>query len=258
MAFGQAEADSRGVVPPGLAEQLRGIRAQEAWNRFDSVCIDETVGNVPGWFTSWALFAAADEYQWFSGRAGAVGKSYSNQLTERADWAQDIYGVSIQFIAPPGIADLETDPNDALNLPILFTQYMPRMMSFRMVLAESDEISHAPGEQYPAGYGVTYPLISNAAAPVVSAGNNGEAVVTNMYRFPEPIMLAAQAKLTVVGRLDQPMRGLLQNIVGPGAKLVPTGIPATPFHRMPNRYIIRVTAVGPRYMQLRGARSAAG
>lgn len=259
MAQGEIYQDARGVIPPNEAVKLRKIRAEEAWNRFDTLCIGQNAeASSVDWFNTWAAFANADEYQWFSGRSGNVGTSYTNQTTERTDWAQDIYFVSIQLIAPPGIADLESDPNDALTIPMLFMQYLPKMLALRLVLAESDEISHAPADQYPSGFGVSYAAVASAAAPVVSAGNNGEPIISNMWKFPEPITLAAKAKITLKGRLDQPMRGLLQNIGGPGVKRVPTGFaPPNDFRDMENRYMIRATLIGPRFLQLRGARSSA-
>ena len=125
MSFGQADsealADSRGIVPPEKANSIRDLRVANMWERYDSVVIGPTAASKSkGWFDTWKDFAAADQIQWFSGRDTNAGPAFVNQLTERTDWAQDLYYTKIEYIAPPGMADLETDNNDAQIVPTLF------------------------------------------------------------------------------------------------------------------------------------------
>jgi hypothetical protein len=248
--------DGRGVIPKHEAQAIRDLRAQEAWERYDSIVIGQNASNLSrGWFNSWAGFAGADRLAWFSGRDTNVGPAYTNQSSEREDWAMDIYNISVQLIPPPGLADLESDNGDAQNIPIMFATQLANMLALRVVLAESDEIAKAPADHFPAGYGVSYPLVSAAAAPTVIAGNNGEPVVQNTWKFVEPVMLAAKAKITITGQVDQPIRNMFAAITGPGTKLFPAA--AGGVHAMPNFYQIKITLRGPRYLQLRGARSSA-
>lgn len=269
-AFGQEEipeavaeiiedptTDGRNVINKGDARLVRHFRAQEQWERYDSVVVgDGAATQARGWFNNWNNFAQAQNLQWFSGRDAGVGPSYTNQEGERTDWAQDIYQVTVQFIAPPGIADLETDPNDALNSPTLFMM-LANALHLRVILSESDEIASAPADHFPSSFGQVNLLANSQATPVFSMGTNGEAIVSNSWKFPEPIMLAAKSKITVRGTIDRPILQTFMNILGPGFKNIPTGRAApNDFILQPNWYVIRVTMRGPRYLQLRGARSS--
>lgn len=248
--------DDRGVLGAAAVANLRKTRSREQWTRFDSVIIGPGAARLSrGFFDSWVDFAAADQLQWFGSRDGGAGPSYTNQLTERADWAQDLYQTRMEFISPTGMSDLETDANDGDITPLLFSHELPNTMSMNVVLAESDNIARAPAVHFPAGFGPAYSVVSGAAAPTVIAGTNGEPSVRNSWIWPEPITLAAKAKLTVTAGIDQPLRQLFANLPGPGFRNIP--IAGGGVHALPNWYIIRISFVGPRYLQLRGARSSA-
>lgn len=260
MNFGQADsealADNRGIVPDEQAKNIRRLRVAEMWERYDSVVIGPGASDKSkGWFNTWADFAGADVLQWFSGRDTNAGPAFVNQTTERTDWAQDFYYTRIEFISPPGMADIETEPNDAQITPTLFAQQFPTQMSIKIVMSDADEIAKAPANHFPAGHGVTNPIISAAAAPSVIAGGQGDPHISNGWRWPDPVMLAAKAKVTVIGGIDAPLRAMLSNLPGPGYKNIPIGDGEV--HAMPNWYVIKVTHGGPRYLQLRGARSSA-
>jgi len=254
----EPETDGRNIVDKSDANLVRKFRAQEQWERYDSVVIgDGAALQSRGWFNNWQQFGQSQNLQWFSGRDPGVGPSYTNQEGERTDWAQDIYQVTFQLICPPGISDLETDPNDALNVPVLFMQLLSTL-SLRVILSESDEIANAPADHFPASFGQTGLFLDSQAAPVSYMGTNGEAIVSNSWKFPEPIMLAAKSKITVRGTVDRPLLQTFQSISGPGFKNFPTGFPApNDFVLQPNWFVMKVTMRGPRYLQLRGARSSA-
>lgn len=256
--FGEQEviADGRGVIDKASAASIRDLRAAEMWDRYDSIVIGPGAAlRSRGWFNNWVDFAGADQLEWFSGRDTAAGPAYTNQTTERTDWAQDLYQTRIEFLTPPGIGDLETDENDAQFTPLWFSTVFPNQISIRVVLAESDEIMRGPAAHFPAGLGGAYPLVAGAGAPTTVGSSNGEPHVSNAWKWPDPIMLAAKAKLTVRGSIDAPLRALLGAMAGPGNKLVPDGQGG--FIEVPNWYVIRVSNWGPRYLQIRGARSSA-
>jgi len=247
--------DSRGVISKNLAAQIRQIRAGEIWERVDSVVIGPgAAARSRGWFNSWADMAGADQLQWFSGRDTAAGPAYVNQSTERTDWAQDLYQTHIEFISPTGLAEYESVGDDAQITPILFSQMLPQMLSIRITLADADEIAKAPSSHFPAGFGPTYPVFAGAASTAVMPGTQGEPTVSNSWKWPEPIMLAAKAKITVYGNIDAPIRDVFRTLPGPGNKLIPDGLGGQIV--MPNWYTIRITHRGPRYLQLRGSRSS--
>lgn len=255
--LGQPEIDRRGIVAQDFAAKVRATRAAEQHERYDSVSVGAGCNALDdGWFNTWIAFSQATRFTFFSRRQEQVGYAYTNQPTERTDWAQDLFQMGIEFIAPVGIGGLETDVNDELTMPVLFTTDFPNKTSFRVKLADADEIVMAPGSHFPSGYGVEQLLVNAGAAPTAFPGNQGAAHVSNTWKWPEPVMLAAQAKITVIGEVDNPFRDLLEQLPGPGAKLVPDGEGGTITY--PNWYTIKVTVRGPRYLQLRGARSAAG
>jgi hypothetical protein len=259
MAYGQEQidalADDRGVVPSNAAADIRRMRVAEMWARYDSIVIGEGAADKSrGWFNSWADMAAADSLEFFSGRSSNAGAAYTNQNTERTDWAQDLYQTRIEFIAPPGLSELESDPNDGKTMPILFCETFPNQMFARVVLAESDEIAKAPCRFFPAGLGGAFGQVFGAQAPGAIGQSNGDPHVSNAWVWPDPILLAAKAKLTVKMGIDAPLRQLLQGLAGPGHKSVPDGSGGT--RNVPNWYTIRVSNWGPRYLQLRGARSS--
>jgi hypothetical protein len=255
--YGQMnEKDDRGILGKNAVANLRKTRSREQWSRFDSIIIGPGAANLSrGFFNNWVDFANADGLQWFSGRDTGAGPTATNQYTERADWAQDLYQTRIEFITPTGMADLETEANDGDITPLLFAHELPNSLAMSIILAESDNIAKAPASHFPAGLGPAYPVVSGAAAPTVIGGTNGEPSIGNSWKWPEPITLAAQSKLTVQGSIDQPLRQLFANLPGPGFRRVPTA--GGSFYDLPNWYQIRVSFDGPRYLQLRGARSSA-
>lgn len=278
MPYGQEEitraenaAQGNRRVPPDVAKIIRETRVAEQWVRYDSVVIGPGANQLDdGWFDSWADFANADSIVWFTKRSSNVGRAYTNQGTERTDWAQDFYQTGIEFFAPAGFGEREREVLDAVIMPSLFVRELPNRMPFEITIADSDQVALFPGAHGPSGFGTTGVEASQAPAPLFVPGQQGDAHVSNTWKWPEPIMLPAQGRIRVSARVDQPIRGLLAQLDGcPGHKqLPPCGIqpagtsgPAgnTPptFLEYPNWYVIRVFFRGPRYLQIRGARSAA-
>jgi hypothetical protein len=160
----------------------------------------------------------------------------------------------IEFVAPPGLSQFASSANDAQLLPLLFLGDLPNQMAFSMIMADADEIAVAPGSHFPSGFGVTNMFMDALAAPATIAGTQGDAHVSNGWKWPEPVMLAAKSRCVMRARIDQPIRGMLANIPGPGNILIPAG---ETNYVYPAWYRIRITHRGPRYLQLRGARSSA-
>lgn len=248
--------DKRGILTPEEYKMLLDTRVGEQWERVDSIVIGPGAAAVDsGWYNTWAAFAAADELVWFNGRSSNAGKALSNQTNERTDWAQDIHQTLCEFISPTGLSDLETDPNDGFFTPQYFVSQVPQFLGLRVILAESDEMTQVAASHMPSGFGTSYVTQDGAASPSVYAGNQGDPVITQGWKWPEALRLAAKSNIRVVGRVDNPARGFLQALPGPGFKQVPDGEGGT--IELPNWYIIRMTMRGPRYLQLRGARTSA-
>lgn len=263
----KAMQNSAKRVPPDLAQVIRDTRVAEQWERYDSVVIGPGARDIDsGWFNDWASFAAADKIEFFKQRASSVGDSYSNQGTERTDFAQDFYQTGIEFYAPAGLGELETDLLDQMIMPLFFVRELPNRMPFRVKIADADEIALFPGSHAPSGYGVTGVEASQAPAPMMSPGQQGDAHVSNTWKWPEPVMVPAAGRISVIARIDTPAREFLRQLDGcPGSKNMPpcgaaqASLNNEPVESIlyPNWYMIRVFFRGPRYLQLRGARSAA-
>lgn len=255
------------IVPPDLAKVIRDTRVAEQWERYDSVIIGPRARELDqGFFNSWQEFANADKIEFFKSRSGSVGDSYSNQGTERTDYAQDFYQTGIEFFAPIGLGELETDLLDQVIMPSFFVRELPNRMPFRIKIADVDNIATIPGSHAPSGYGVTGIEASQSPAPLFSPGQQGEAHVSNTWKWPEPVMVPAGGRIGVTARIDSPAREFLRELdTCPGFKNMPpcgaaqASVDNQPVESIqyPNWYIIRVFFRGPRYLQIRGARSAA-
>lgn len=264
--YGQAEeanlqkkiadtTDSRGVIPQSTANLLRQYRSAEEFQRYDSIVIGKGASKRDvGWFENFADFANSSELQWFTGRSSGVGTSYSNQNTERTDWAQDLHMTSIEFLAPTGNSQYMDNPLEADLVPSFFVQELPHYLGMRVVLSDSDEIAKAPASHFPGRYGTSYPSSSGSPGPVTYGGNSGDPNGRTGWVWPVPVTLAAKARITVTGRVDEPALQMLRILPEPGHRLVPQKDGSVQLQ--PNWYTIRITHSGPRYLQLRGGRSS--
>lgn len=255
----KAASDGTGVVPQDLADIVRQVRNKEQWIRYDTVIIGEGAASYDdGWFNNWADFANAASIDFFSGRSGKVGKAWTNQTTERYDYAQDIYQMSFEPIAPTGMADFDDDPLDTTFFPLLWTGDALEQMSAKVELADADTIFEGPLTQAPGGVGQAGAAMTDSAGPLVVPGTNGVPYFKNTWVWPDPVMIPAKGRLSASISLANPLKSFLTRYANcPSAKLVPMCPPdpqgAT--NRFPNWFGIKITFRGPRYLQLRGARS---
>jgi hypothetical protein len=218
----EAVADHRGIVPPDIAAKIRRIRIAEEWVRTDTICIGQGASRVNGWAENWQQFAASDNHEWFGGRLGGPGKSFSNQSAERNDFAQDIRYFMCEFVAPPGIGDIETYGPDGLTMPQIFTQQLPTMLHISVVMSDTDEILSLPASQMTTGNAGAY--IDGSAAPSMMTKLNGGNNARTGFFWPVPVMVAAKSRITFQGRIDRPIRDTLAALPNsPGSKQIPDG-----------------------------------
>jgi hypothetical protein len=254
LALSEPIADSRGRVKN--ADTVRTLRAREQWERYDTVIVGQGAQDQSkGWFNNFAGFAAVSQISWFQSRDSNVDLAYTNQKSERYDYAQDIYNCNIEFMSPAYQAEFDTLGESQKEALIIWTQELPKAMGFETLLADADIIAQGPGTAFMAGRGNAGGFATDTGASMVSGGNNGLAMRDNSWSFPEPIMIAAKAKLTVRAYIASPIKNLLAQLPGPGTVEIPNGLGG--YITVPNWYGIRVSFRGPRYLQLRGARSAA-
>lgn len=249
------------MVDSATEQQVRDLRSKEQWLRYDSICIGPGASRAdPGWFENFAEFAEAERILFNIGqRSKTVGFAYTNQGSEREDFAQDIYQSGIEFHAPPGILEAESQALDALVMPLLWSIEVPNRSSFRFSIADTDTVAIVPGIHAPAAVGTTSVLPDDSSSNVTIPGHTGTADVRNSWSWPSPIKIPAKGQWSVEMRLDRPLRECLAQLANtPGSKTLVESLPdlQTNSVECPNWYFIRVWHRGPRYVQLRGARSA--
>lgn len=256
----KAADDGTKRVPADLAAIIRAVRNKEMYNRYDSVVIGPTAKEFDdGWFNSFAEFARASKVVFFKGRNSAVGDAWANQTTERLDYAQDLYTFSIEMNAPVGLGDFDEQALDSVFWPQYWTTTAAQQMSCVVKLADTDPIYTGPLTHVPAGVGAAGLTATDTAGPIVQPGTNGIGYMKNVWVWPEPVMIPAKGQLTVEVQLANPLKEfLLLYAASPGNKLVPQEPPGPQgeTNPLPNWFSMRATFRGPRYLQLRGARSA--
>jgi hypothetical protein len=251
------------MVEEAIQAQVRDLRSREQYLRYDSVVIGPGAREVdPSWFNTWAQLADADRILFGGGKRSAnVGLAYTNQSSEREDYAQDIYQSGIEFHAPTGIMEYEQDSTDALIFPILFTRDLPNRISVKCVIADTDTIITAPAIHWPAAVGASGQSTDDSSSNVTLPGQTGNVDVRSTWNWPEPVKIPAKGQFKIEMRIDQPLkRALLQFANSPKSKVIPVppalGDAGFAVAEIPNWYVIRVWHRGPRYVQLRGARSS--
>lgn len=241
-----------------LETMARGMRAEESWERVDTVVIGPNARDVDsGWFNTWEEFAKASKIVWGVERRDA-GDSFSNLSGPQEDFSQLIYQSGIDFIAPPGIGALDTQILDTI-MPEIFMRMLPESMAFQVQQANTDDVLNVPGSHLPGVAGVTGATLNGAGSLVLDAGQRGTADVRNSWQWVKPLQVPAKSKLQVIGRVDGEMRDFLLSLpISPGQKNVPFLDSNNELSQavLRNWYRIRVWHRGPRFVQLRGARSA--
>jgi hypothetical protein len=254
------------MVDEAVEEQVRGLRAKEPWVRYDSIVIGPNLPNVPGWFPNFGAYAASDEVRFNDGSRteGTAGAEYCNQSGDTEDWAQDIYRTAVEYIAPFGIEDVEQSSFDEAFGPTFWTQEMPRRCIATVSLADTDSILKVPPIMLPSNMGVSDATFGGAGSIFTVPGQTGGNDLKSGWTWPKPVKVPAKGKIIVSIRLGKPVRAFLQavGIFAPSQKGVPMsvvgagGIILNQIVPYPNWYTIRVSHWGPRYLQLRGARSS--
>lgn len=249
----EIQTDNRGRILN--AAEFRATRSREQFERYDSVMVfDGAESKTKGWFNTFAAFGRSTRLTWFASRDANVDLAYSNSTGERLDQAQDIYAVQAAFYADTHQAQF-TDLSAQNQAAVLWwTQELPKYLALTVLLADADILAQATGDRFQAGAGNVGGYAQDTGASLVNGGNNANADRSNGYQFPDPVLLAAQSKLVVIGQVATPLKDAFMSLPGPGYVEVPDG--AGSYVRKPIQYGIKVTMRGPRYLQLRSASSA--
>jgi len=257
------EVDAHAVQGfPLTVDMIRDLRSEEAWLRYDSHVIGKGASKVHNsWHENWQDFANASKLIWFTaGRTEAVGEAYCNLAGQQEDYAQRVFQSGIEFIAPPGYQGFEENIADTGFIQSLFLNMLPNNMSFGIKLQNVDNILRLPGIHMPAGTGVSGAVQNGAGALFSMPGHTGDANLRNTWSWPTPVGIPSQSKIQYSAEIDDPMKSFL--------RALPTNLPGNA--QLPaigdnneleliefnNWFVIRVWNRGPRYVQLRGAKSS--
>ena len=255
------------MVDASTEEAVRQLRSREQWVRYDSIVIGPGANNInPKWFNDFASFADADSLVWFDGsHTKSDGIAYSNLSGDTEDWAQLVYQTGIEFIAPLGLNGFDSSTQEGGGfVQNEFVSELPRRMAFNFSVGDTDQVLLVPGTYVPGGAGSSGQYGQNAGTLTSTAGQQGQPDPRIVWKWPEPLKLPAKSKITVSARIDKPIKSWLQSIPAgiPGSKAIDFVVPGagastvTVPTTLDNWYVIRVWHRGPRYVQLRGARSA--
>lgn len=244
-----------------LLEQMRNLRDRQPWVLYDSVVVGPGAGRIQGWHNTYGSFAGADELRFNDGTRteGNAGPIYCNQNGDTQDWAMDIYQTKVEFIAPFGWEEMESNAFDAGAGPFFWLQELPARSVFQVKLADSDEMLRVPGVMLPSNMGVEGAAVAGAASTFALPGHTGHAALTQGWLWPQPLEVPAKGKIATIMRLGTPIKQFYQALTAlPATKNITVPLAAGGFQVVPypNWYVIRVSHWGARSVQLRGARSS--
>ena len=245
--------------PDSITDMVMKIRNKENWVRYDSICIGPgSTKEDTGWFENWSDFSAVKKIKLFE-RGRPTANSALCNTTDREDWAQLIYGMWIEWLAP--VSDLRrlTEAFD-FDFASWWTTEVVRTTFVTVTLANQDTVLQIPASFAPAGHGTTELRVDGAAAPTINPGVSGVASVGQAYLWPTPLGVPATKRVGVQLEFDSRIFGALAGLTNaPGSTVYATPDPLNPLNTIlrtiRNRFIIRVGLFGPRFAQLRGAYS---
>ncbi len=174
-----------------LEQEARGMRAEEQWLRYDTICIGEGAKDMDaGWFNTWDAFAKSSKIVWGVDRKDA-GDSYSNLSGPQEDFAQVIYQSGVDFLAPIGMSGIESQLLDAL-MPAIFMKELPNQMAFHVQQANTDDVLVAPGGHMPGVTGISGAQFNGLGAALLDGGQTGTADIRNSWQWPSPLQVPAK------------------------------------------------------------------
>lgn len=239
---------------------IRKLRDKGIWVRYDSIVVGPGASAIQGWHDDFESFANSEELRFLDGSRteGTAGRTYCNISGDTEDWAQDIYATRVEYISPFGIQALEANAFDAAVGPFYWSQELPQRSNFLVQLADADTYLKVPGSFLPGNTGVTGTVAQGGATQFSLPGVTGEANLTAGWVWPQPLKVPAKGKIAMSMRIGTPLRQMFQQLGGlPQQKVIPI-VNGNDLRvvAVPNWFAIRVSCWGPRYLQLRGARSS--
>lgn len=245
----------------------------EAWPIYDTIVICRqfygSEATVPGWFTTFAAFAAHETHTFFKLRTrGSAGLQYTNlNSADAMDFAYICHSVGIAVWGPPSVDTYFQDADGAI--PVLpdslishfFTSDLPRHIGVSLKV-QQDVRAEGSAMQWSPGYGVvgagTAYQSTNAVAPIhgdipfqTQAVCQGVPLLSNRYPLPVPIGIPRTGTIEGMIHLSQYARDVLVSVAGPHDYLFNSSDGTPPFNFFPTRYAIQMSLIGERLVQQR-------
>lgn len=222
-------------------------KVKQPYLKYDSIVVASGAKDLDtGWFNDWPSFARASTLRWFTNRNSNIPQWASSQTSDRSDWAMEVHQAGIEFWAPTVNRAVNANVTDNF-MPEIWSVNMPQQMAFEWQVAGTDFVLLVPGVHAPGAVGPGGIVYDSSPAGVVFPPPNGVPVITNSWKFPDPLKIAMRSTMEVQSRIEEPLNGMLVNMTGPGGKIYPTG-PAGGVYTLANYYVIRVWLRGARYI----------
>lgn len=251
------------------AVQKEYTNVGEAWNLYDTILCGGYVPSMQfntGWFATFAAMGLANTLPFFSVRNKNHGLMYNNQDTrDQLPYVFRVFTIGVSFFAPSAplyedTAGVPTNPQtQALHH---FVHELPKHCSVTVQVQQDDRLKIA-ALMTPPGYGAFGGGVAQGDPEVAWAAGGAPANVArwnvhsgvpelkNKWAFPEPLEIPRRANLSVVLRLSEYGRQMLQNMVGP-FQYVLANTDSTAWEFRYGMCGVQVTLGGQRLVQQRG------
>jgi len=198
-----------------------------------------------------------DRLLFFQGRKSSQN-AWTNQPGDRRDWAFKIAMMNIELVQLyPALGSMMTNPLDAQFLPALWSSLGQSIGVTIKIGDAADQIWESPASHIPGGSQATGLQYESSGAPTTTPATNGGAIKINALTFAEPIKMPSKSKIDVELKIGDPIKALFANADFPAPGSVEVITPDGKIITVDQWYGIRVSFIGERSVQFRGARSSA-
>lgn len=243
----------------------------EPMTLYDTVLVSPYVDSMKfhdGWYNSFAAIGAANEIPFFNVRNRNHHLAYNNQDTrDQVPYGMQIYSIGVSFFAPQIATQFTLIEGPALHYAeeihsAVWEADLPQHAGMILRVNQDDRLKHAvamaPSGMGPFGGGMghgdpTTPISTETACPAFMKGmtSQGTPKLTARWPFPVPIDVPLRANISVVIKLSEWARQLLQTMTGPHY-LAFSGGDAAPTIPLYSVFGIQVSLQVKRLVQQRG------
>ena len=259
---------------------FKDANVSESFPLYDTILICSTFygteANVRGWHTTFVNFAAQEEHHFFTVRNESLaGLPYCNlQSADSMDFPFLAYSAGLRFFGPSSnVQGDAVQPNGntgyITNLDAdvgHFFQYdLPRHCSISLKVQQDTRVELTgyccPPGYGPSGGGAAFEITQLTApaedqyrqrAQLNMFGTQCVPVITNRFKFPEPIGIPRNGVIEGVLKLSEYARYILSAVYGPRSIYFQGTGGTDASVQFPARYGIQFSLFGKRLVQQRG------